>query len=181
MKTNLSTAAAPLLMHGRDWEGDDPAGWFVTEKLDGCRCYWDGAAAWSKDGNPITLPPHILETLPASPLDGEIYAGRGNFEIARSAVQYGRWLPEVRFVAFDRPDQSGNLMRRTRNLRHVLTCGFCLTPHLCDSYSDLIASLREVQSNGGEGLMIYSPKQPGYVRARTSSVLKVKHVLPLLS
>lgn len=170
---------APLLQHGRDWEGDNPSGWFVTEKLDGCRCYWDGDTAWSKDGNIIQLPEHIRRDLPRMPLDGEIYAGRGNFEIARSAVQYNRWLDEVRFVAFDRPNIIGHHRERTRNLAHHWPD--CLTSYVCESYAELMDDLRRVQANGGEGLMLYSPLQTCYERKRTSRVLKVKHVLPLLS
>lgn len=168
------------LMHGRNWEGDDPAGWFVSEKLDGVRCYWDGFNAWTKEGFEIFLPSSIRDILPAGKhLDGEIYAGRGNFEIARSAVQYNRWTEVVRFYAFDRPDEDGNIMRRTRNLRHIYR--WCLTPHVCDSHGDLMDSLRTVQAHGGEGLMIHSPKQKRYTPGRTSKLLKVKLVLPLLT
>jgi hypothetical protein len=73
-----------LLQHGIDWDGDHSKDWIVTEELDGIRCYFDARNAWSKEGNRTSLPPAI--TLPATPLDGEIYAGHGRFEEARRAV-----------------------------------------------------------------------------------------------
>ena len=41
-----------ILMHGKDWEGEDVSGWFLSEKLDGFRCLWMGVRsgrvkAWS--------------------------------------------------------------------------------------------------------------------------------------
>jgi len=167
------------MMHGRDWEGDDPTGWFVTEKLDGVRCYWDGFNAWSKSGHRIELPARIANILPRTKLDGEIYAGRGKFEIARSAVQYGRWTDECQFIAFDKPDAKGDWLQRiavARVVYHNVVAG-----HVCESYAELMDMLREVQLQGGEGLMIHSPNQTRYTPGRTNDLLKVKLVLPLLS
>lgn len=100
--------------------GYDLAGWYVSEKLDGQRCFWDGGITrgmkttdvpwasiydpkkagqlkakirpiatglWSRYGNPIMAPDWFLNGLPAMPLDGELFAGRGNFQTAMSAVR----------------------------------------------------------------------------------------------
>ncbi|MGO9107157.1 MAG: hypothetical protein ACLQDH_13660, partial [Dissulfurispiraceae bacterium] len=85
------------------------AGWYISEKLDGTRCFWDGGLSrglppesvpwasvtdpktgerkakikpiatglWSRYGNPIMAPDWWLNRLPACPLDGELWAGRG--------------------------------------------------------------------------------------------------------
>lgn len=166
------------MQHGRDWEGDNPAGWFVTEKLDGVRCYWDGANAWSKSGERITLPDRIRRVLPVTPLDGEIYAGRGRFETARSAVQYNQWVDDVEFVAFDKQDAPGHLLERLQAAQSVWP--FCVTAKVCRSYAELMDQLRAVQADGGEGLMIHSPLQIKYTPGRTGLIRKVKLVLPLL-
>lgn len=176
----MKSEDSPALMLGRDWEGDNPAGWFVTEKLEGVRCYWDGSNAWSKDGNPIQLPARILKHMPDTPLDGEIFAGRGRFEIARSAVQYDRWTPDVGFHAFDKPDAPGNWLDRIQAVANTYS-GHRMICHVCKSHAHLMDTLREVQLFGGEGLMIYSPLQTRYEPGRTSRLLKVKLVLPLLS
>lgn len=92
------------------------AGFYISEKLDGTRCFWDGGITrgmktsdvpwaslidpktgqpkkkvkslstglWSRYGNPIMAPDAFLNALPACPLDGELWAGRGNFQLCRS-------------------------------------------------------------------------------------------------
>jgi len=94
------------------------AGWMLSEKLDGSRCFWDGGISrgmatkdipysslinpktgepkpkvkpvatglWSRYGNPIMSPDWFLDSLPDIPLDGELWAGRGNFQTCRSIV-----------------------------------------------------------------------------------------------
>jgi DNA ligase-1 len=42
---------------------------------------------WSRYGNPIMAPDWWLNGLPCIPLDGELFAGRGNFQITMSAVR----------------------------------------------------------------------------------------------
>lgn len=103
------------------------AGWFISEKLDGTRCFWDGGVSrgcktadvpwasvldpktgafknkvkpyatglWSRYGNPIIAPDWWLNMLPACPLDGELWAGRGNFQLCRSIC--GGDEPDPRF------------------------------------------------------------------------------------
>lgn len=103
------------------------AGWWVSEKLDGTRCFWDGGLSrglptdqvpwasvtdpktgkrkakikptstglWSRYGNPIMAPDWFLNRLPACPLDGELWAGRGKFQLCRSIC--GGDDPDPRF------------------------------------------------------------------------------------
>jgi DNA ligase-1 len=102
-------------------------GWYVSEKLDGTRCFWDGGLTrgletekvpwasvidpktgkkkakikpfstglWSRYGNPIIAPDDFLDLLPPIPLDGELWAGRGNFQLCRSIC--GGDSPDPRF------------------------------------------------------------------------------------
>jgi DNA ligase-1 len=37
-------------MHGLNYQGEDPTGWIMSEKLDGIRAYWDGVNLYSKKG-----------------------------------------------------------------------------------------------------------------------------------
>ena len=92
------------------------AGGYISEKLDGTRCFWDGGISrglsteqvpwanvsdpktvhrknkikpfstglWSRYGNPIIAPDWWLNQLPCIPLDGELWAGRGGFQLCRS-------------------------------------------------------------------------------------------------
>jgi DNA ligase-1 len=42
---------------------------------------------WSNYGNPIAAPDWFLNQLPAMPLDGELWAGRGNYQLCMSAIR----------------------------------------------------------------------------------------------
>jgi DNA ligase-1 len=95
---------------------DKIAGWYLSEKLDGTRCFWDGGISrdvptelvpwasiidpktgkkkakikpvatglWTRYGNPIIAPDSFLNLLPCIPLDGELWAGRGKFQLCLS-------------------------------------------------------------------------------------------------
>lgn len=104
------------LAHKYDPRRTSVEGWFISEKLDGTRCFWDGGLTrgiptklvpwasvcdpktglpkkkvkpiatglWSRYGNPIMAPDWFLNQLPCCPLDGELWAGRGKFQLCRS-------------------------------------------------------------------------------------------------
>lgn len=61
---------------------------------------------WSRYGNPIFAPEWWLNQLPACPLDGELWAGRGSFQTLRSIVARNepdeRWR-DVQFAVFGSP------------------------------------------------------------------------------
>lgn len=87
-------------------KNENLAGWFVSEKLDGMRCFWDGGISrgikkddipfanlnkdyrykqkqiatglWSRYGNVIHAPDWFLDSLPKMMLDGELYIDRGD-------------------------------------------------------------------------------------------------------
>src|SRR5262249_53494373 len=53
-KANVS---APALLLAESWDGvTDPAGWWLSEKLDGVRAFWDGRQFYSRLGNPFHAP-----------------------------------------------------------------------------------------------------------------------------
>ncbi|WFD34181.1 hypothetical protein MCUN1_001018 [Malassezia cuniculi] len=59
----------------------DPTGWWISEKLDGVRAFWDGSRLWSRRGREWAAPPWWLEQLPEGIcLDGELWISRGTFE-----------------------------------------------------------------------------------------------------
>jgi DNA ligase-1 len=77
-----SGANAPPLLLAHRWEEQDPTGWWLSEKLDGVRAYWDGKQFISRLGNAYLAPDWFIEGLPEFPLDGELFAGRGRFQHA---------------------------------------------------------------------------------------------------
>src|SRR5689334_6705459 len=63
----------PVLLAER-WDNEaDLAGWWMSEKLDGVRAYWDGTQFLSRLGNVYVAPEWFVAGLPSTPLDGELW------------------------------------------------------------------------------------------------------------
>ena len=63
------------LMTATIWEPGkmDPTGWYMTEKYDGMRLYWDGKQFLSRQGNKVNVPKFWQEQFPNIELDGELW------------------------------------------------------------------------------------------------------------
>lgn len=117
-------------------EGKNVTGWLCSEKLDGIRCFWDGAVStgvpiaevpwantlkdrgkrlnlratglWTRYLKPIMAPPSWLAKLPKGiPLDGELWTGRGQFQVVSSIVKELNPSPfwtSVKYCVFDSPN-----------------------------------------------------------------------------
>ena len=56
------------------WDNQaDLTGWWMSEKLDGVRAYWDGKQFLSRLGNLYHAPAWFIAGLPDVPLDGELW------------------------------------------------------------------------------------------------------------
>jgi DNA ligase-1 len=51
----------------------DPMGYWMSEKMDGVRAFWDGRRMYSKQGNEWWTPKFFTSGLPTTPLDGELW------------------------------------------------------------------------------------------------------------
>jgi DNA ligase-1 len=63
---------------------------------------------WSRYGNPIIAPDWFLNQLPCMFLDGELWAGRGNFQLCRSIISRDvpddrAWKDHIQFPIFSSP------------------------------------------------------------------------------
>ena len=162
---------APKLKHGKNWAGQDLTGWTYGEKLDGCRAFWDGARFWGKDGQPLHLP-EVAATMPAGVvLDGEIWAGRGNFEAARLYVQYGTPSDLVRFVAFDAPAAKGTWAQRLATVPDTVERVKVCTVR---SMTELAQDVADMMDDGAEGIMCHAPQVSAYRGGRDATLVKVK-------
>lgn len=54
--------------------------WYMSEKLDGIRAYWNGKELLSKNGNKIYAPSWFTKDFPPFELDGELWTKREDFE-----------------------------------------------------------------------------------------------------
>jgi len=177
----MATDASNVLL-AHKWEPGkvNPAGWWMSEKLDGVRAYWSGSAFYSRNGNVFPAPEWFTADLPKIPLDGELWAGRGQFSkaisIAKSrSADPARWH-KVSFAVFDAPKLAGTYEVRCAWLgAHLAGRKYAaMVPfQLCRNQAHLDANLAKVEKAGGEGLML---RQPGsaYEHGRSHSLLKVK-------
>lgn len=176
---------APPLLLAHAWENDvELRGWWMSEKLDGVRAYWDGQAFVSRLGNRFLAPDWFVADLPDHPLDGELWIGRRRFQETISVVRRmdrGDAWRQVRYVLFDAPAVEGPFEARLELLRQRFAPGAHAFAHYlehvpCDGLEHLREELARVEALGGEGLML---RQPGssYVAGRSSTLLKVKSFL----
>lgn len=164
-----------MLMHGADWSGQDLAGWWISEKLHGCRAYWDGAAMWTRGGNEIRIPDAWRAALPAMALDGELWAGRDGFTAARIATQYGRFSQAVRYMVFD-ANIPGSFLERQAVLQDALAgvpFAYSVLHERVTSTAAAIGELRRVRARRGEGIIARHPDNV-YRACRSCEILKLK-------
>jgi DNA ligase-1 len=164
----------------KTWAGTDPAGWWLSEKLDGVRAVWDCQQLRTRTGQAIHAPQWFMDALPSGePLDGELWLGRGRFQdtvsVTRSHDAGNEWRG-IRYAAFDAPMALGGFEERLAAMRAALLGdgpAFVLPQRICAGHDDLADELARVEHGGGEGLML---RQPGssYERKRSGTLLKVK-------
>ncbi len=172
----------PALLLANVWsQSIDPTGWWMSEKFDGLRGYWDGRKLWSRKGNAIQAPDYFLAELPADiALDGELWMGRGKFEEAISTVLSRtpdeRWK-RVRFMVFDAPQAKGTFEQRVEFLQATLPAKNEFVKPVpqerCTGTAHLLAERDRVVGLGGEGLMLRKPESE-YAAGRSPTLLKVK-------
>ena len=180
-KRIVSTVPPILLAHS--WTIDvDPTGWWISEKLDGVRAYWDGQQFISRQGNVYMAPDWFVEGLPKDVhLDGELWLARKAFQRAVSIVRRqdrnSQWK-EITYVIFDAPNHGGTFEERVSFVKEKLDE---LKPtyarshdHLqCKSREHLKSELARIEEAGGEGLMLRKPASK-YESGRSFTLLKVK-------
>jgi DNA ligase-1 len=181
-KGGKPTTEGPPVLLANPWDNDqDLTGWWMSEKLDGVRAYWDGKAFISRLGNRYHAPAWFVAGLPDVPLDGELWGGRKRFQrtisVVRRQDESDHWK-EIKYLVFDAPAHDGPFEDRLAFCRSVLEER--RPPHAeahpherCTGVDHLRAELRRVEALGGEGLML---RRPGsrYEVGRSSSLLKVK-------
>ena len=177
-----NAVAAPPLLLAETWNPDtDPTGWWLSEKLDGVRAWWDGKQFLSRNGNVYHAPEWFRLGLPDTPLDGELWVGRKQFQRTVSIVRRGDaselWR-EVRYLIFDAPTLAQPFEQRQAAVTQLMaahrpTYAIGLAQSVCRSTVHLTQELKRIETLGGEGLMLRQPAS-FYEPRRSSTLLKVK-------
>jgi DNA ligase-1 len=156
--------------------------YWVSEKLDGVRAYWDGERLISRQGNVFQAPEWFIAPLPNIALDGELWLGRGKFELVSGIVRRQSpdktdWL-EVKFMIFDLPNHAGTFDKRLKRLEEIVT--EIDAPHIqlveqfkVASHEVLMKTLDDVVKQGAEGLMLHLASSV-HKSGRSDDLLKLK-------
>jgi DNA ligase-1 len=172
----------PPILFAESWDGVlDVRNWWISEKLDGVRAYWDGSQFLSRQGNVYSAPSWFTAGLPKTPLDGELWLERKQFQktvsIVRRKDQSEHWR-QIRYVVFDAPALKEAFEQRMDHVRdlidkHKPEFALAHVQAQCLGIPHLKEELQRVESLGGEGLMLRQPESM-YVVGRSSTLLKVK-------
>jgi DNA ligase-1 len=180
----VAAAERPPLALANDFEDADvdPSQFWVSEKYDGLRAYWNGATLVTRGGHPLRAPEWFTAGWPDVPLDGELWAGRGRFEAVMATVRDQRpdeaaWR-QIRFMVFDLPAHEGSFGARLSALRSLLAGKTAewlqrVPQYRVSSQAELDLRLREVVAGGGEGLMLHRDDSL-YRAERSDDLLKLK-------
>ena len=156
--------------------------YWVSEKYDGVRGYWDGQRLRTRGGEVVNAPAWFTANWPAQPLDGELWAGRGQFAQAQSTT--ARHTPDdaawrqLRFMVFDLPAHGGSFDERLGALQTLVAnlqqpWVQAVPQQRVATDAALQALLQKTVRGGGEGLMLHRGASL-YRAGRSDDLVKVK-------
>jgi DNA ligase 1 len=149
------------------------------------RGLWDGSVLRHRSGRPVSAPAWFTAQLPATPLDGELWLGRGRFDALSAAVR--RTVPvdaewrALKFMVFELPGAAGPFSARAERiatlLRHSGSAPLVAVEQSpVTGRDELRARLAAVVAQGGEGLVLHRA-DAAYRTGRSDALLKFKPLL----
>jgi DNA ligase-1 len=161
---------------------DDISQYWISEKLDGIRGYWNGQQLLTRQGNTIHSPTWFTKDWPKFAMDGELWIDRSHFQTTLSCVrkvtiEENCWR-KVRFMIFDLPKHTGIFTQRVSVMKEI-------TNQTASAHLSMIKQFRlknsiqleRVLSNviekKGEGLMLHKGSAY-YHLGRTANIMKLK-------
>lgn len=176
------TPRAPVMLANSYHPGIDLSAYWVSEKYDGLRAYWDGKRLLTRGGEVIQTPVWFVEGWPPVPMDGELWAGRGRFAEAVSTARTQQpddaaWR-KMRFMVFDLPAQDGTFDQRLPVLKRTVAAlnkpwVQAVPQYKVQNHTELQKRLHAIVHAGGEGLMLHRGASL-YRAERNDDLLKVK-------
>ncbi len=156
--------------------------YWVSEKLDGVRAYWNGRQLISRQGNVFVSPKWFTNVLPNVALDGELWLGRGKFSelsglVRRQSINNESWK-NIRFMVFDLPSSPQVFNERLKQLNKIILNIDAKHVQVIKQYKiktnkQLQAKLELIVKQGAEGLMLHAANSY-YKSGRSNDLLKLK-------
>lgn len=156
--------------------------YWVSEKLDGVRAYWDGKHLLSRQGHQFQTPAWFTQAFPATPLDGELWLGRNQFSklsglVRQQNTKNNNWK-NIKYMIFDLPKSTETFDKRIQQMLTIINNS--KAPHLrmiaqykLYSHQQLTKELDRIVALGGEGLILHKGDSL-YKSGRSDDLLKVK-------
>ena len=176
-------ADAPALLLAQVYRPGLPLqDYWVSEKYDGVRGFWDGRTLRTRGGETVRAPAWFTAGWPEVPMDGELWAGRGRFSHAQSTTRQQQpgdvaWR-QMRFMVFDLPGDKGTFDQRLPALSALVeSLGQpwvqAVPQRRVANDAALQALLHRTVRAGGEGLMLHRGASL-YRAGRSDDLIKVK-------
>jgi DNA ligase 1 len=181
--TLFAAENAPQFLLAQQYKsGVDVTQYLISEKYDGVRAMWDGKQLYTRQGNVINAPAWFAKDLPKTPLDGELWLGRHQFDALSGAVRKdvpidAEWQ-HITYHIFELPNAPDTFAMRAKriveivnkaNLRHLKA----VEQFKLKDEAALNLRLKQVVNNGGEGLMLHRADAL-YETGRSANLLKLK-------
>lgn len=157
----------------------NPAGWYMSEKLDGMKGRWIDGKLETRSGQNLDAPKWFIDLLPDFDIEGELYFGKNSFHRTgslRSSSGQKSW-EQVCFHVFDTIDRRLTWLERQEKLKTIQQSDrlkivswieLKSAQHLEEEYKKVIDGL-------GEGVVIADPWGV-YEDGHVDQILKYKAV-----
>ena len=183
LSMSAAIAKPPPIQLATNYRQDiDVTQYYVSEKLDGIRAYWDGHQLISKQGNVFTAPAWFIKSFPTTAMDGELWIARQQFEkvsgIARTQDNQNEQWKKIKFMIFDLPNNTTSFEQRINEMRALVAD--TSSPYLqmieqqkLPNTEVLFDLLNKVVMGKGEGLMLHH-QDALYQTKRSRDLMKLK-------
>ena len=179
----LMAASKPQLLLAEVYRDDIAVEqYWISEKLDGVRAYWDGKQLFSRGGERIAAPAWFIQLFPKTALDGELWLGRNQFAATFSIVSKlqpkdHEWQ-RIQYHIFELPNAPGTFTERISAIQRLLkqqnSPYLKLVPQFrLSNKAQLFQKLQQLEQQGAEGLMLHH-QDALYKTGRSSDLLKLK-------
>ncbi|HQT31985.1 MAG TPA: DNA ligase [Thiobacillus sp.] len=160
----------------------DISQYWVSEKFDGVRAQWDGHTLRFRGGGEVPAPAWFTAKFPMTPLDGELWIARDQFDALSGTVRKiepmeAEWR-QVRYLVFELPGATGDFSARVQQMKSLVAEADvpwlqAVEQTRVSDRAALMQRLDAVVKAGGEGLMLHRADAL-YLTGRSDALLKLK-------